>query len=233
MANNNLGRNENYVGEKYLIENYKEIKNNIVKTSGILKNFGVNPPLKDVVEKKYYDTDDLFFRQLGVNISVNVYKSRSYADLVVRYDSDKIRFQFLSDIPDTFIKKIGKKDLISQHFEYIAQVILELIPNGISIEPMEKVQLIQLKLIIKKKRERYRIINSRGLKIIFSFEQSVYMNQKRNKVKLNMLELRLDSPVHKTGEMFEKFIHDLRITEHRLIKLKRSDLFIGQEYLDI
>ena len=73
MAISELGRRENYVGEKYLIESYKDIQKNILKTSNVLKNYGVSTPLKDVVVKNYYDTDDLFFRKLGINISINIY----------------------------------------------------------------------------------------------------------------------------------------------------------------
>ncbi len=229
---NELGRRENYVGEKFLIEDYKDIQRNILRTSGVLKNFGVSSPLKDVVEKKYFDTDDMFFRKIGVNISVNIYKSRPYADLVVRYDSDRKRIQFISDIPDTFIKHVNKKDTIDKYFEYIATAILELIPNGISVEPLEMVRKIKLKLIVRKKRERYRVINSNGLKVILSFEQSIYLNTKHDKVKLNILELRMDSP-NETEPLFNKFVHDLQLAEYRLIKTQHSDLFVGQEYLDI
>lgn len=232
MAISELGRRENYVGEKYLIENMKDIQKNILKTSNVLKNYGVSTSLKDVVIKNYYDTDDMFFRKIGLNISVNIYKGRPYADLVVRYDSEQPRIQFISDIPDTFIKKIGKKDLISKHFEYIAMAVLELIPTGISVEPIEMVRKLKLKLSIKKKRERFRVIHSNGLKVILSFEQSTYINSKKQKVKLNILELRLDSP-YSTASLFEKFIHELQLAEIRMIKTKHSDLFIGQDYLDI
>lgn len=232
MGINELGRKENYVGSKFLIENYKDVQKNIIKTSNFLRNFGVSSIIKDVMEKTYYDTDDMFFCKIGVTISINTYKGRNYADLIVRYEGDNSRIMFISDIPDTFIKKIGRKDNISKHYEYIASVILELIPNGISVEPLEMVRRIKAKLIVTKKRERYRVINSNGLKVILSFEQCVYQNSKRAKVKLNILELRLDSP-NDTTKKFEKFVHDLQLVEYRLIKTKDGDLFIGQEYLDI
>ena len=44
MAISELGRRENYVGEKYLIESYKDIQKNILKTSNVLKNYGVTTP---------------------------------------------------------------------------------------------------------------------------------------------------------------------------------------------
>ena len=52
------------------------------------------------------------------------------------------------------------------------------------------------------------------------------------KVKLNILELRLDSP-SETAPLFEKFVRDLQIAEYRIIKTQDSDLFIGQDYLDV
>ena len=105
-------------------------------------------------------------------------------------------------------------------------------PNGIGVEPIEVVKLLKLKISIKKKRERYRVIHSNGLKVILSFEQSVYSNAKHAKVKLNILELRLDSP-YETSALFQKFMQELRLAEVRMIKTKHSDLFIGQDYLDI
>ena len=230
---NDLGRRENYVGQKYLIENYKDIQKNIIKTSNVLRNFGISSTVKDVVDKVYYDTDDMFFCRLGITISLNTYKGRPYTDLVVRYeDGDQGRIKFISDIPDTFIRKVNKKDTISKHFEYIASVVLELIPNGISVEPLEMVRKLKPKLKINKKRERFRVINSNGLKIILSFDQCVYANMAKAKVKLNILELRLDSP-SETAPLFEKFVRDLQIAEYRIIKTQDSDLFIGQDYLDI
>lgn len=232
MANSEQGRKESYTGYKFLIEDYKSIFKNIMKTSTVLKNFGVSSSLRDVLIKTYYDTDDMFFRSKGINISINVYKNRPYADLVIRFDNKAKRIEFLSDIPDTFIKKIGKHDKIFNYYEYIANAVLELLPNGINVDALEAVRTIREKLVVTKKRDRYRVINGNGLKIIFSFEQSVYQNAKKEKVKLNILELRLDSPA-RTIPDFEKFIKHLQIEEYRLIKVAESDLFIGQDYLNI
>ena len=85
MGINELGRKENYVGSKFLIENYKDVQKNIIKTSNFLRNFGVSSIIKDVMEKTYYDTDDMFFCKIGITISINTYKGRNYADLIVRY----------------------------------------------------------------------------------------------------------------------------------------------------
>ena len=232
MGINELGRKEKYIGVKFLIEDYKNIQKNIMRDSNILRTFWVESQDKDVTKRTYYDTDDMFFYRLGITISLNTYEGRKYADLIVRYEGSTSRIMFISDIPDTFIRRIGKKESIAKNYEYIASVVLEPMPTGISVEPLEMVRRIKPKLYIVKKRERFRIINSNGLKIIMSFEKCVYENTKHAKVKLNILELRLDSP-NDTAKNFEKFIHDLQIAEYRLIKTKEGDLFIGQEYLDI
>ena len=234
MANMDAGRRENYNGRKFLIEDYKSIYKNIMKTSQVLKNYGVSSSLRDVVTKTYYDTDNMFFKSKGINISINTYKNRPHADLIIRYAADEgaSRIEFLSDIPDTFIKKINKRDKIYSYYEYIANAVLELLPNGINVDALDAVRTIREKLTVTKKRDRYRVISSNGLKIVFSFEQSVYQNVRRNKVKLNILELRLDSS-NSTLNDFEKFVHHLQIEEFRLIKVPESDLILGQQYLDI
>ncbi len=232
MANAELGRRESYTGNKFLIEDYKSVYKNIMKTSPLLKNYGVSSSLRDKIIKTFYDTDDMFFSNKGINISTNVYKNRSYADLVIRFNNQVKRIEFLNNLPDTFIKKIGKKDKIYNYFEFIANAVLELLPNGINVDALEAVRKIKTKLIVTKKRDRYRVINSKGFKVILSFEQSIYQNVKKDKVKLNILELRLDSPAS-TIPYYEQFVHDLLIEEFRLIKVAENDLTIGKDYLNI
>ena len=107
-----------------------------------------------------------------------------------------------------------------------------MLPNGINVDALEAVRKIKTKLIVTKKRDRYRVINSKGFKVILSFEQSIYQNVKKDKVKLNILELRLDSPAS-TIPYYEQFVHDLLIEEFRLIKVAENDLTIGKDYLNI
>lgn len=232
MANNEQGRKENYVGNKFLIQDYKSVYKNIVKISPILKNYGVSSSLRDTVIKTFFDTDDMFFSNKGINISTNVYKNRPYADLVIRYNSEVKRIEFLNNLPDTFIKKISKKDKIYNYYEFIANAVLELLPSGINVDALEAVRKIKTKLIITKKRDRYRVINSNGFKVILSFEQSIYQNVKRDKIKLNLLELRMDCSVSLKPH-YDKFVHDLLIEEFRLVKVSDNDLMVGKDYLNI
>ena len=49
MANAELGRRESYTGNKFLIEDYKSVYKNIMKTSPLLKNYGVSSSLRDTI----------------------------------------------------------------------------------------------------------------------------------------------------------------------------------------
>ncbi len=226
-------RRANYYGERFLLTNLKKDKKSTLRFSGVLKTFDVSEPKKDKLTKFYYDTPNLFFRKNGINISRNVYSDKSYCDLVVRYDSSVSRIPFLSDLPDTFIKKINKNESLEKHYNYIATAILELIPKGLNADAFDVIRIVKPILVVKKVRERYRIISNTGLKMMFSFEKNEYRSTKNNgKIKMDMLEIRLESP-NKTKELFFDFVHKLQLQEAMFIKQQHSDLFIGQDYLDL
>lgn len=226
-------RRANYEGEKFLLTKIKTDRKETLRFNGIMKTFDVSTPRKDKVVKYYYDTPNLFFRKNGINICRNEYSDKSYSDIVVRYDSSVSRIAFLSDLPDTFIKKINKHDSFTNHQNYIATAILELIPKGLNADAFDVIRTVKPVLIVKKKRERYRIINNAGLKLMFSFEKNLFISTKHNtKQKLEMLEVRMESS-NKTTDMFKDFVRKLHLQQAMFIKLPHSDLFIGQEYLDL
>jgi hypothetical protein len=225
-------KKSNYVGIKYMLNNYKIDVKGVLRRDGVLKTYGVSTPLFDTVIKYYYDTTDKFFRKNGINICFNVYKDKPYNEIVVRYDSEEERIAFLSNIPDTFIKKINKKEKFEKHYNYIAVAIMELIPKGLDADVFETVRQCKPILIVTKKRERYRIIHNNGLKMVFSFEKSEFKSAtNKGKVNLLVLEVRLESD-KSTKPLLDTLLHSLQIQEPMLIKIKHSDLFIGQEYLD-
>ena len=226
-------RRANYTGEKFLVTNLKLDKKSVLRHDGVLKTFGISAPKFDTTKKYYYDTPNLFFRKNGINISVNEYSDKSYSDIIVRYDSSVSRIKFLSDLPDTFIKKIPKHDLLTKHYNYMATAILELVPKGLNADVFDVIRNIKTILVVTKKRERYRIINNNGLKMMFSFENNLYYSTKhRTKYKLQMLEIRMESD-SKTKELFEDFVHKLHLQQALFIKQKHSDLFIGLDYLEL
>src|SRR5690554_4370264 len=126
-------KRSNYHGQKFLIENLKTDKQSVLSYNGVLKTFGVSGRWKDRTVKTYYDTEDMFFRKKGINISIDTFNNKKMADLVVRYDSHVKRANFIGNIPDTFIKKISKRQSIVPNHNYIATAVLELIPQGLNV----------------------------------------------------------------------------------------------------
>jgi len=226
-------RRSNYTGAKLLITNLKTDKKNVLSPEGILRTFDVSSKRIDAVKKVYYDTPDFFFRKNGINISTNHYSEKNKDDITVRYDSSVSRIEFLSNLPDTYTKKLNKTDSISKHYNYMATAILELVPKGLTVDAFEVIQTIKPMLIVTKKRERYRVVHNDGLKVVLSFELNTYKSMKTGaKHVMPILDIRMDSP-DKFKDAFKEFVKRLNVQETNFIKQKHSDLFIGQEYLEL
>lgn len=226
-------KRSNYHGQKFLIENLKTDKKSVLSYNGVLKTFGVSGMWKDRTVKTYYDTPDMFFRKKGINISIDTFSNKSMADLVVRYDSHVKRANFIGNIPDTFIKKINKRQSITPNFNYIATAVLELMPQGLNIDIFETVRYLQPIMVVRKSRERYRIIHNSGLKMVFSFEKNTYTSVKtKQKHSQPMLDIRLESS-DDFAPAFKEFVKKLHMQQHMFIKEKHSDLFVGLEYIEV
>lgn len=219
----------NYSGAKLMLINLRKDKK-AVFTSGVLRTYGVSAPRLDKVTKTYYDTKTLFFRKHGINIAIIKYNDRSYSDLVVRYDSEVSRVNFISGIPDTFIKKIRKGESLAMQFNYIATAILELIPRGLSVDAFEIVRDIKPVVVINKKRERYRIIHNDGLKMVFSFESNTYHNlQNGSKHKMPLLDIRMESVESFKTEFYE-YVRKILVNHPDFLAQKHSDLLVTYDY---
>ena len=212
----------NYLGSKYLLDNLKKQKIQILHAQ-FLKGYGISLYSKEVIVKTYYDTQDSFLSQVGITININ--KRKEGGELVVRFNKDANRIMFLTNIPDTFSKKINAKDSIHKHFDFIANAIYELIPNGISADVRTLLNDIRPIMVVEKKRERFRIINANGFKTIMSFSNSTYSNQfNRTRSKVEVLELQSESGQHEFYPIFTKL---LTFEFPELISLDASDLNVG------
>ena len=227
--------NKNYTGRKYLLTNLRADEKAIMKAGGFLKTFAIYSPIKDTVTKVYYDTPDAYFQSIGIIININQYKGKDKAELILRYDSPTERINFLNDIPDTFIFRIDKFKKINSMYEELEDYLIQLYPTGFGTDIKDKIKALKPYLKVNKKRKRYKVVNPNGLKVIMSFEESKFYNRfnGNNSVKLDVLELRLDSDFARTIKLFQNFEHELILQDTSIIKLEHSDLFIGQEYLGI
>ena len=221
----------NYIGTKFNCSNIKQFKKDLLSRKGMLKAYSISFFAKDNVIKTYYDTDDLFFQNNGINININRFNGKE-AELVVRYSSSAPRLEFISDIPDTFTKLIEKKDYIENHLDFVIQTCQRLKPSGYNVVLDKVVQGIKPQITVAKKRERYRLINAVGFKITVSIDTTEYSSyNSRARAKLPIVEFKLESDREKSREFFN-FVHDINLQFPTLTSLPESDLTVAQNYLN-
>lgn len=216
----------NYLGTKFLLDNLKRDKQNIFKNSETLRSYSIEENGKDVLHKVYYDTPDFYLHKRGIVINKNTLKGKKTSQLVVRYESDKPRIEFLSNIPDTFAIDIPAKDSIYKHSDFIAEAISNLLPYGIEVDGINIVSNCTPVFEIDKKRENYRVININGLKCLFSFTTAVYKSNTNKKIhKAELLEMESNT-IDKAAEYTA--LSKMMIFEFpKLIQAEHSDFLIA------
>ncbi len=220
----------NYLGNKFSLDNLKKDKLNILKNSPTLKSYSVQLTGKDTTQKVYYDTPDFYLYKRGIVINKNTFKGKSTAELVVRYESERKRIEFLSDIPDTFAINISAKDSIYKHAEFIADAISNLLPNGIEVNSFNVIKACVPIFEIEKKRESYRVIHIRGLKCTFNFSFATYktsLNRKTERLQL----FEIESQTVKLNEDYQTLIKLLKFEFPKLIEVQHSDFLISKSLL--
>lgn len=223
-------KKSNYLGTKFLVDNLKKDRKAIM-AGGYFKGFGFDGLGKDIVTKSYYDTQDFFLQMHGITINKNDYKGKAYSDLVVRYESEKKRIEFLSEFPDTFAMQIPAKSSIYQYSDFITYAIGELLPSGLGVDVASFIQNISPVIVVNKKRDYMRSFSVNGLKMFVYFTTAEYSTPlvPKLKQKLEMIELDSDTIDHK--KEYDEFIKKLTFSNPTLIQLQHSDVLIGREYL--
>ncbi len=220
----------NYISNKFGIDNIKRDKATILAAGGALAGFGLLESRKELVFKEYYDTPNFFFSENGITINKNVFKGSNVATLVVRYQTEKQRIEFLSDMPDVFELKINKKDSIFKYVDYITECIGELAPYGLNVDVKKTLFGIVNVFTSKKQRETYKYISFSGLKITLAFcKNKYYTNLNRNCE--NMLMLEIDSENVDKKPEYDAFIKKLKFNYPNLIELESSDYLLGKSLL--
>lgn len=221
---------QNYIGTKFLVQDVPALKSNLFSKKGIFKSYVSSFYAKDSIIKTYFDTDDSFFFSKGISINTTRTNNKDVV-IVVRYSSSTPRIAFLNNIPDTFTKTIDRKDSIEKHFDFITAAAEELRPTGLGVNTKEVTPNIKPQVTVIKKRERYRLLNNEGLKLILSLDEAEYSTfYNSSKQKLNMCETVLLSD-RSTSRLFYNFEHDLAMQIPSIIKLAENDLAIAQTYL--
>lgn len=222
-----LKAKENFLETKFSLDNLKQVES-ILKNKATFTGFDRFGSSKDIYIKEYYDTPDFFLQERGITVNKNTVKGSKKSELVVRFDTGRERIQFLSNIPDTFSIEVGKKDSIYKYTEFIAASLSELVPNGLSVDPMHLANSLSKICTVTKKRETNRFINIQGLKLDIHTSKALFeSNVSRAKEELLMLEVVSHST--NKSEDYHAFIKKMSFNNPTLIKLKNSDIEIAKE----
>ncbi len=162
----------NFLNGRFLLNNIKTDKSAIIK-SNLLSTFSVGALGSSNIEKIYFDTDDFFFAEKGINIYTTLDKSSK--ELIIRYDSEQVtRIEFLKNTPNFFKLKIGKDDGIEKYYNEITDAIYKVYPTGLNVNIEEYLRQSKPQIKIMKKRDSYRVVNNKGLKMTLSFDICEY-----------------------------------------------------------
>ncbi len=221
------------LGSKLVMKDYKKDKEHFTKLSTVIRsNFGHYVDRYNL-KKIYYDTEDLFFHSVGINICETIESNdKKEKEIIVRYDSEVERISYLKFLPDTYLLKVPKKDKISKHYDFIESAILQLITNGLQTNVIELLQKTKPLIIVDKKREHWLFNLPSKLTVNFNFDNCIYTTPRcKDKYKVDILETMAENKPNEFSEVYAEFIHDLIMDLPTLIKTKHSDLFIGLDYL--
>lgn len=213
----------NYLNGKFLINNFKVDKKEITKGS-LLASYSTDKLGSSVCDVNFYDTPDFFFAERGINIYTE--STNSGSQLIVRYDSNHSRIEFLKNIPNFFKLPITKGASIHSYYEQISEAIYRVYPSGLGIDIAEYLRKSSPVVKITKKRESYRVVNNVGLKMILNFETCDYYNTvTKGKFSQPVLDVFGETP--KT-EDFELFLKHLVRDHPQLIKLPDNELELAR-----
>lgn len=218
----------NFYNGRFLLNNIKVDRNAILK-SNLLSSFSVGSLGTSNIEKIYYDTDDFFFAEKGVNI-YTTYDKRS-KELVIRYDGEQVtRIEFLKNTPNFFKLKIGKDDGIIKYINEITEAIYKVYPTGLNVNIEEYLRKSKPQVKILKKRDSYRVVNNKGLKVTMSFDMCEYIKfGTKNKFSQSTLDIVGDNAKFK--DEFVNFMKDIILEYPQVIRIQSNELTVARNNL--
>ena len=224
----NIETKMSWLGGKYLLSNIKKEKNDLLYNSGVLRSYSKNFEGKEVQIKTYYDTKEQFYNNNGISIAISNKKGEKTCELVVRYNSDKERISYLSYMPDTYETTIDIKSPIQNHFHFIANAIRDLIINGLEVDILDILKEIKPIMVVKKKREKYRISGMNQLRLFFYFDNSEYQTSlAKGKEKMDIFEIVCENDPREFEQLYNQLTKDLVIENPTIVETSQSDLDIG------
>ena len=179
---------------KFILANAKKDKANML-VDEFFRTFSIVSLGGDKRESVYYDTKDYFFREKGISIHFSSGKGIA-SKFLISYDSSAVqRVEFLKNMPSYY--KIATNDSNPKsHIECINQAVLTIFPSGFGTDVDEKIKELVPVLRLNKVCDRYRVINNRGVKVKFSFNNTIASDLVAGgKAKFDTLEIESDTNV--------------------------------------
>ena len=219
----------NFLNGRFLVNNIKTDRSALLKGS-LLSTYSVGPLGSSNVEKIYFDTDDFFFAEKGINIYTS-YISKASKELIIRYDSEQVsRIEFLKNIPNFFKIKISKDEDISKYYNEINEAIYKVFPTGLGVNIEEYLRKSKPQVKILKKRDSYRVVNNKGLKMTLSFDECEYQKV-GTKQKFMQSTLDVVGDNFKQKDDFKQFLKNLILDYPKLIKIQSNELTVARSNL--
>lgn len=218
----------NFLNGRFLLNNIKIDKSTILK-SKLFSTFSVGALGSSNIDKIYYDTDDFFFAEKGINIYTTFDKSSK--ELIIRYDGEQVtRIEFLKNTPNFFKLKIAKDDGIDKYTQQIPDAIYKVYPTGLNVNIEEYLRKSKPQIRIVKKRDSYRVVNNKGLKLTLSFDMCEYIKVgTKSKFAQNTLDVVGDNAKDKDG--FNEFLRDMVLDYPKIIKIQSNELTVARNNL--
>ena len=218
----------NYQVGRYLMYNKRSDKKELLN-SKMFSSFSLDHMGTFKKEIVYYDTNDFFFADRGINIYTS--SDNFSRELIIRYDSDQVkRIEFLKNTPNFFKVKLDKKDAFSNFTSQINEAICQVYPEGLHVNIDELLRASSPKVRIIKKSEQYRVVNNKGLKTTLAFEDCTYFEcGKKSKFSQSSLEVTGDNV--KSKDEFNEFLRLLVIECPKLIKIQSNELSVARNGL--
>lgn len=214
---------------RYLISNMKTDKVALIR-SDLLSSFSVGSLGSSYNEKVYYDTNDFFFADKGINI-YTVSINNTAKELVIKYDKEQVkRIEFLKNMPTYFKINIGKSDGINKYLNEITDAIYRIFPMGINANIEEYLKMVTPQIRVFKKRESYRVVNNIGLKMVMSFDISEY-SQVSKKGKFTQPTLDIVCESARNPNDFDIFLKTVIRDFPQLIKIESNELTLARNNL--
>lgn len=217
-----LTRANDYMTSIFAMTRPKQEVKQIFDKDGITRLFVRNILGKDNIVKTYYDTPDGFFKNRGIDICTIESKTYNTNQIVVQLEKNIKRIMFLSDMSTKNVKTIKIREDIRKHVDFIEASVYDIFPSGVDVDVRALVPMLKPTIIVTKKRDRYRVFDNKGLKVIISIDDVDYKNLKsRISDKCKQVEMQLDSD--KT-EAYKDFVYRMSLQVPSLVPMDSNDL---------